>query len=150
MNGGLGNRKYRDGNNGMNNGGGNKGANLIREKAMAFSERMFHLNEYLIGKRKFALADQVFRSGTSIGANLSEAVRAESDSDFVHKYSVAMKEAEETRYWLELAWRVGLLDDKLYKSLRNDCDELLKLGTSITLAMLRKIKAQATHAVNDK
>lgn len=118
-----------------------KGGNLIREKAMAFSERMYHLNEYLTGKRKFSLADQVFRSGTSIGANLAEAVRAESDSDFVHKYSIAMKEAEETRYWLELAWRVELLDDRMYKSLRNDCDELIRIGTSIMLAMLRKIKA---------
>lgn len=118
-----------------------KGGNLIREKAMAFAERMFHLNEYLIEKRKYSLADQVFRSGTSIGANLSEAVRAESDSDFVHKYSIAMKEAEETRYWLELAWRVKLIDDRMYRSLRHDCDELIKIGTSIVLAILRKMKA---------
>ncbi len=118
-----------------------KGGNLIREKAMTFAERMFHLNEYLIEKRKYSLADQVFRSGTSIGANLSEAVRAESDSDFVHKYSIAMKEAEETRYWLELAWRVKLIDDRMYRSLRHDCDELIKIGTSIVLAMLRKMKA---------
>ena len=121
--------------------GRERGSNLIREKAMAFSKRIYHLNEYLIEKRKFSLADQVFRSGTSIGANLSEAVRAESDSDFVHKYAIAMKEAEETRYWLELAWRVDLLDDKLYMSLKKDCEELIKLGTSITLTMLRKIKA---------
>lgn len=118
-----------------------KGGNLIREKAMTFVVRMYHLNEYLIAKKKFSLADQVFRSGTSIGANLSEAVRAESDSDFVHKYSIAMKEAEETRYWLELAWKVELIDGKLYGSLRTDCDELIKIGTSIMLAMMRKIKA---------
>lgn len=116
------------------------GRNLVREKAMDFSIRMYHLNEFLIEKRKFAIADQVFRSGTSIGANIAEAVRAESNSDFVHKYSIAMKEAEETRYWLELTYRVGLLDEKLYHSLRDDCDELIKLGTSIILSMLRKIK----------
>ncbi len=63
----------------------NRGNSLIRNKAMDFSVRMFHLNEYLTKQRKFSLADQVFRSGTSIGANLSEAIRAESESDFVHK-----------------------------------------------------------------
>ena len=111
---------------------------------MDFSVRMFHLNEYLIKKRKYSIADQVFRSGTSIGANPSEAKRAESESDFVHKYSIAMKEAEETLYWLELAYRTELLEEKLYLSLRSDCEELLKLGTSITLTMLRKIKAEKT------
>ena len=121
-----------------------KGHSIIRSKAMDFSVRMFHLNEYLIKKRKYSIADQVFRSGTSIGANLSEAKRAESESDFVHKYSIAMKEAEETLYWLELAYRTELLEEKLYLSLRSDCEELLKLGTSITLTMLRKIKAEKT------
>jgi four helix bundle protein len=113
---------------------------IIRKKAMDFSVRMFHLNDYLIKQRKFSLADQVFRSGTSIGANLSEAFRAESDSDYVHKYSIAMKEAEETMYWLELAYRVDLLDEKLYQSLRSDCEELIKMGTSTILTMLRNIK----------
>ena len=118
----------------------NKGNSLIRKKAMSFSVRMYHLNEYLIKQKKYSIADQVFRSGTSIGANISEAIRAESESDFVHKYSIAMKEAEETLYWLELAYNVELLEEKLYNSLRNDCEELIKIGTSTTLTMLRKIK----------
>ena len=117
-----------------------KGRNIIREKAIAFSIRMYHLNDFLIQKRKYSLADQVFRSGTSIGANISEAVRAESEQDFVHKYGIAMKEAEETLYWLDLSYRVELIDQKLYDSLRNDCEELIKLGTSISLAVMRKIK----------
>ena len=108
---------------------------------MKFSVRMYHLNDYLIKQKKFSIADQVFRSGTSIGANISEAIRAESEADFVHKYSVAMKEAEETLYWLELAYNVELIDEKLYLSLRTDCEELIKIGTSTTLSMLRKIKA---------
>ena len=115
---------------------------------MRFSERMYHLNEYLVEKKKYSIADQVFRSGTSIGANLAEAVKAESESDFVHKYAIAMKEAEETRYWLELSFRVGLLEENLYKSLLLDCEELIKLGTSITLAMLRKIKAEKNNSDN--
>ena len=114
--------------------------NLIRQKAMDYAVRIYHLNEFLLTKKKFTLADQVFRSGTSIGANISEAIKAESDADFVHKYNIALKEAEETIYWLELSFRVGLLEEKLYDSLRNDCLELIKLGTSITLTMLRKIK----------
>ena len=119
-----------------------RSSNIIREKAMLFSVRIYHLNEYLVNKKKFNLADQVFRSGTSIGANIAEATRAESNSDFVHKFSIAMKEAEETLYWLDLSFRVGLLEQNLYESLHADCEELLKLGTSITMTMLRKIKAQ--------
>ncbi len=115
--------------------------NLIRQKSMDYAVRIYHLNEYLIQQKKFTLADQVFRSGTSIGANISEAIKAESDADFVHKHSIALKEAEETLYWLELAYRVDLLEEKLYKSLQADCLEIIKLGTSITLTMLRKIKA---------
>ena len=119
--------------------------NIIREKAMNFSVRMYHLNEFLIEKRKYSIADQVFRSGTSIGANLSEAVRAESDQDFVHKYGIALKEAEETLYWLELSQRVELIDTRLYESLRYDCEELIKLATSIILSVLRKIKNGKPH-----
>ena len=123
-----------------------KHVNVIREKAMNFSVRMYHLNDYLIENRKYSIADQVFRSGVSIGANIAEAVRAESNSDFVHKYAIAMKEAEETLYWLELAHRVELLDDKLFESLYADCEELIKLGTSITMAMLRKIKNENNNS----
>ncbi len=119
--------------------------NIIREKAMNFSVRMYHLNEFLIEKRKYSIADQVFRSGTSIGANLSEAVRAESEQDFVHKYGIALKEAEETLYWLELSQRVELIDARLYESLRYDCEELIKLATSIILSVLRKIKNGKPH-----
>ena len=119
--------------------------NIIREKAMNFSVRMYHLNEFLIEKRKYSIADQVFRSGTSIGANLSEAVRAESEQDFVHKYGIALKEAEETLYWLELSQRVKLIDTRLYESLRYDCEELIKLATSIILSVLRKIKNVKPH-----
>ena len=116
--------------------------NLIRQKSMDYAIRIYHLNEYLQKKKKYSLADQVFRSGTSIGANISEAIKAESEADFVHKYSIALKEAEETLYWLELSYRVGLLEERLYSSLQNDCLEIIKLGTSITLTMLRKIKAE--------
>ena len=119
--------------------------NIIREKAMNFSVRMYHLNEFLIEKRKYSIADQVFRSGTSIGANLSEAVRAESEQDFVYKYGIALKEAEETLYWLELSQRVELIDTRLYESLRYDCEELIKLATSIILSVLRKIKNGKPH-----
>ena len=118
-----------------------RGDNLIRQKSMDYAVRIYHLNEYLIKQKKYTLADQVFRSGTSIGANISEAIKAESSSDFVHKYAIALKEAEETMFWLELAFRVGLLEENLYTSLRDDCLELIKLGTSIQLAILRKIKA---------
>ena len=72
----------------------------------------------------------MFRSGTSIGANIHEGIQAQSKADFVSKYSVALKEASETSYWLVVLHRSEFLDDKLYLSLKQDIDELIRLLVS--------------------
>ena len=102
---------------------------------MCFAIRIVNLYKFLYEK-EHVMSKQILRSGTSIGANISEALRAESDSDFVHKLSISRKEAEETIYWLELLFRTEYIKEDGYKSLTDDCQELLKLLTSIIKSTL--------------
>ena len=80
--------------------------------------------------REFVLSKQVLRSGTSIGANIEESVHAQSRLDFVHKLSIAQKEAIETRYWLRLLKDSGYIEEKLAGSFLADCEELQRLLTA--------------------
>lgn len=102
---------------------------------MSFAIRIVNLYKFL-NKEEHVMSNQILRSGTSIGANISEALRAESDNDFIHKLSISRKEAEETIYWIELLFRTGYLKEDGYKSLTEDCQELLKLLTSIIKSTL--------------
>ena len=103
--------------------------NLIVELTFQFSLEIIEFTELLESKRKFNMANQLFRSGTSIGACVREAQSAESKSDFIHKLKIASKEAEETEYWLLLS-----KNSKNYP----DCDTLLMQIKSI-LKVLGKI-----------
>ena len=101
---------------------------LLRDKSFAFALRIVKLNKYLIDERReFTLSKQVLRSGTSIGANIEEAVHAQSRIDFIHKLSIAQKEASETNYWLRLLKESDMLNAKLGLSLLGDCEELQRL-----------------------
>lgn len=79
-----------------------KSKNIIVEKTFNFALEVIEFTEYLQELRKYKMADQLFKSGTSIGANVKEAQNAESKKDFIHKMKIAAKEADETEYWLEL------------------------------------------------
>ena len=106
--------------------------NIIKDKSFKFALRIVKLRQYLNKEKKeYSIADQVLRSGTSIGANVSEAEYAQSRADFVNKMSIALKEANETRYWLKLLVFGEYLDEKLFKSLFNDCKELISILHSI-------------------
>ncbi len=106
--------------------------NLLKTKSFAFALRVVKLYQFLSEqKREFILSKQLLRSGTSIGAMVREAEQAESRPDFIHKLAIALKEANETEYWLDLLHQSGYLDDKFFESIRPDCIELLKLLTSI-------------------
>lgn len=124
-------------------------------KCLAFSDRIIKLNDYLLkeaanakpaykivkGKRVYektipvylqsisALCNQLLRSGTSIGANNAEATSAISKADFKSKSYIALKEARESLYWIDLLHRNDYLDDKQYQSIYNDCEELVKVLT---------------------
>ena len=106
--------------------------NIVKEKSFDFALRMVFLAQYLEGKRKeFVLSKQVLRSGTAIGALVREAEHAESKADFVHKMSIALKEANETLYWLELLYGGKFIDEKSFKSIGSNSEELIKLLITI-------------------
>jgi four helix bundle protein len=106
--------------------------NIILIKSKAFALRIIKLYKYLcIKKREFVMSKQILRSGTSIGANVREGIRAQSTPDFISKMNIALKEAEETCYWLELLHESEYLDEKAFNSLYNDCLEILKILASI-------------------
>ena len=107
--------------------------NVIVIKSKAFALRIIKLYQYLCQEKKeFVLSKQVLRSGTSIGANVKEAICGQSKADFYAKLSIAYKEASETEYWLELLHESGYLDDTSFESIYRDSKELLKLLASIT------------------
>ena len=109
-----------------------KGKNLILDKSFDFAIRIVNLSKYLVSYRKeYILSKQIMRSGTSIGALVREAQHAESNADFIHKLSIALKEANETDYWLLLLNKTEYIDDKIYNSLNENIQELLKLLVSI-------------------
>jgi four helix bundle protein len=104
---------------------------ILKNKSYHFALRMIKLHKYLVEeKREFVLSKQVLRSGTSIGANIEEAGQAQSKPDFIHKLSIAHKEAFEANYWLRLMRDSEILEQKFALSLIEDCEELQRMLTS--------------------
>lgn len=101
---------------------------IAREKSMAFAIRIVRLYQHLCSEYKeFVLSKQILRSGTSIGANITEAVYGSSRKDFTAKLRIALKECAETLYWLELLHACDFLPTNLYESLFYDCEELRRI-----------------------
>ena len=106
--------------------------NLIEEKSFAFSVRILRLYKHLTQRQhEFVLSKQILRSGTSIGANISEAEFAQSKLDFYSKMSIALKEASETYYWLRLLHAGEYLSKSEFESMSKDVNELIRLLISI-------------------
>ena len=107
--------------------------NVIVDKSMDFAVRIVNLYKFLKENRsEYVLSKQILRSGTSIGANVKEAIYAQSKADFNAKMYIAMKEASETEYWIELLERTEYITKKQAESLLADCIELIKILTAIT------------------
>ena len=107
--------------------------NVIIEKSKAFALRIIKLYKYLsLEKREFILSKQVLRSGTSIGANVKEAVRGQSSADFYSKLNIALKEASETEYWLELLGESEYIEKEHFDSIYSDCQEIISILVAIT------------------
>lgn len=107
--------------------------NVITVKSKAFALRIIKLYKYLTQEQKeYTISKQLLRSGTSIGANVKEAERGQSKADFYHKMNIALKEASETEYWLELLHESGYIEPSHFKSIYYDCQELLKILMAIT------------------
>ncbi len=113
--------------------------NAILIKSKNFAIRIVNLYQYLsCEKNEYVMSKQILRCGTSIGANVHEAEEGFSDKDFHYKLYIALKEARETEYWLELLFATEYIDKTMYYSLNNDCVEILKLLVSITKTLNQK------------
>ena len=107
--------------------------NIIVVKSKDFAIRIVKLYRYLNeNKKEYVLSKQLLKSGTSIGANVKEAIRGQSKPDFYAKMNIALKEASETEYWLEILKETEYIDDVSFKSIYADCQEILKILISIT------------------
>ena len=117
-----------------------KTENEVFEESKRFSLRIIRLYKYLCNeKREFILSKQTLRSGTSIGANISEAMMAQSKADFIAKMQIALKECNETKYWLELLYRADYISADEYNSIDRDCCSLLRLLMSIVKTSKRHL-----------
>jgi four helix bundle protein len=104
---------------------------ILKTKSYNFALRTIKLYKYLVDEKKeYVLSKQILRSGTSVGANIEEANQAQSKADFVHKLSIAHKEAFETNYWLRLLRDSEILETKIAESLLEDCEEIQRMLTS--------------------
>lgn len=115
--------------------------NVILNKSFLFAVRIVKFSKYLNSKNEFVLSKQILRSGTSVGANIREAHNGESDKDFIHKLSIAQKEADETLYWLELFKESDIITIEEFNSLSVDIIEILKLLKSIILSTKKRLKS---------
>lgn len=114
---------------------------IVAVKSYAFAIRVVKLYKLLSQeKREFILSKQMLRSGTAIGALIKEAEHAQSKADFLNKMNVALKEANETEYWLMLMKDTEYLNEKEFQSIREDCSELLKLLASIVKSTKSTLK----------
>ena len=113
---------------------------VVEEKSIAFAHRIMDCTDYILSKyKKYSLCDQLFRCGTSIGANIAEAQYAQSPADFISKMFISQKECSETSYWLELAFYGKYIDEKMYNSLMADNIEIMKLLTSIIITKKKNL-----------
>lgn len=109
-------------------------ANVIQQKSYGFALEIIQLNKILAGdKKEFILSKQILRSGTSIGANVEEALAASPKADFINKLNIAAKENRETGYWLKLLKDSGYITETKFNALYQECQEMKKIFSSILL-----------------
>lgn len=115
--------------------------NILKGKSFLFAVRIVNLYKFLKKQHgEYILSQQLIRSGTSIGAIVREAEHAESLKDFIHKLSIGLKEANESKYWLDLLFATEFITKRMYESINKDCEELLKLLTASVKTSRQKIK----------
>ena len=115
----------------------------IHELSYDFGCRMTRLYQYLTEDadyKEFIMSKQIYRSGTSVGANVRESRHAQSDADFLSKMSIASKEADETDYWLNMLHDNGYINDEQFFSLNNDCQRVIRVLISIVKTCSQKAK----------
>ena len=116
-----------------------KSESIIASKAYSFALEIIILYKQLVAdKKEFVLSKQILRSGTSIGANVNEALSAQSKRDFVHKLSISLKETRETNYWLNLLKDGNYIITEIFTNLNDKCNEINKILSSIILTTKQK------------
>lgn len=114
--------------------------NIVVGKSKSFALRCIRMYQVLVKERsEYVLSKQLLRSGTSIGANVKEALRGQSKADFAAKLSIALKEASESEYWIELLGESEIITKQEFESIHHDCRELIKILTSIVKTTFRSI-----------
>lgn len=120
--------------------------NPLKEKSLAFAIRIVRTYKYFITERKeFIIVKQLLRSGTAIGALYREAEYAETKADFIHKMAIAQKECNETLFWLELLFFAEYLDEKQFRSLYSDVDELMKIISTMLKTAKRNLNEEKSR-----
>ena len=115
--------------------------NVVMDKSYAFALRIIKLYKYLIAEKKeYVLSKQILRSGTSIGALVKEAEHAQSKADFLNKMNIALKEANETEYWLMLLKDSKYIEEKSFDSIHEENVEIIKLLASIVKSLKESLK----------
>ena len=115
-----------------NNSSSYSNKSIVESKSFNFAIRIVNLYKYLTDdKKEYVLSKQILKSGTSIGANISEALQGQSRKDFLMKMNIALKECSETKYWLKLLSATNYIDDNQANSIMKDCTELEKMLTKI-------------------
>ena len=119
---------------------------VLSTRSFAFALRAVKLYQFMLEEhREFVLSKQFLRAGTSIGANIQESVHAQSKTDFIHKLSIAQKEANETNYWLRLLSGSGYVEERLANSFITDCEELQRM----LAASIKTSKANLRRTMED-
>ena len=115
----------------------------LKEKSYSFAIRVVNMSQYLIStKKEYILSKQILRSGTAIGALIAESRRAESTVDFIHKLNIALKEADETLYWISLLKDTTFIDEKMHTSMSRDVKELIAM--LVSSIKTSKLKVQSS------
>lgn len=115
--------------------------NILKTKSFDFAVRIVKLYQFLKKEHnEFILSQQIIRSGTSIGALIREAEHGESLKDFIHKLTIGLKEANESKYWLDLLFATDFINKRMYDSINKDCEELLKLLTASVKTSKSRLK----------
>lgn len=122
---------------------------VLRNKSYRFAVRIVNMSVFLRNdKKEYILSKQIVRSGTAIGASIREAEFAQSDLDFIHKFSVSLKEANETQYWLDLLKDTGFIEESIYLSMKSDCKELISMLVASINTLKSKLKTKKDKTKN--
>ena len=114
--------------------------NTVRDKSFSFAVRIVNLHRFLNSeKREYVLSKQLLKSGTSVGANVEEALQAQSKRDYLSKMNIALKEAIESLYWIRLLHATEFLNDKQRESMYKDCCEIVRILVAIVKTTKRNL-----------